>query len=52
MQTLVLKHPELAHERVEIALRGKELVVRQRDIGLEKVYPLHARVDTEKITAK
>jgi len=52
VQTYVLRHPELKHEEIEIVLRGRELVVRQPSIYLEKTYPLHARVDTEKITAK
>jgi len=59
VQVLVLRDPELAHDKVELSLRGApsgtsggELIVRQRSIGLEKVYPLHARVDVDKITAK
>uniref|UniRef100_A0A7S0YJB4 CCDC81 HU domain-containing protein n=1 Tax=Hemiselmis tepida TaxID=464990 RepID=A0A7S0YJB4_9CRYP len=59
VQVLVLRDPELEHDKVELSLRGApsgtsggELIVRQRNIGLEKIYPLHARVDVDKITAK
>jgi len=51
-QVFVLRDEGLDVNQIEITVRGKELVVRQRNIGMERVYPLHSRVDTEKITAK
>jgi hypothetical protein len=51
-QVFVLRDEGLDVNQIEITVRGKELVVRQRNINMERVYPLHSRVDTEKITAK
>ena len=51
-QVFVLRDEGLDVNQIEIMVRGRELVVRQRSIGMERVYPLHSRVDTEKITAK
>lgn len=51
-QVFVLRDEGLDVNQIEITVRGRELVVRQRNIGMERVYPLHSRVDTEKITAK
>jgi len=51
-QVFVLRDEGLDVSQIEITVRGRELVVRQRNIGMERVYPLHSRVDTEKITAK
>jgi len=51
-QVYVLKEPLLDVSKVEIVVRDKELVVRQADIGFERVYPLHPRADAERITAR
>jgi len=51
-QVFVLRDEGLDVNQIEITVRGKELVVRQRNINMERVYPLHSRVDTEKISAK
>lgn len=51
-QVFVLRDSGLEVKELEITVRGRELVVRQRNIGFERVYPLHARVDTERISAK
>ena len=51
-QIFVLHDEGLDVSQIEIVVRGRELVVRQQSIGMERVYPLHARVDTEKISAK
>ena len=51
-QVYVLKEPSLDVSKVEIVVRDKELVVRQADIGFERVYPLHPRADAERITAR
>ena len=48
----VLHDEGLDVKQIEITVRGRELVVRQRNIGMERVYPLHSRVETEKISAK
>jgi len=51
-QVYVLREPELDVAKVEVVVRDKELLVRQADIGFERVYPLHARADAERITAR
>jgi hypothetical protein len=51
-QMFVLHDEGLDVKQIEITVRGRELVVRQRNIGMERVYPLHSRVETEKISAK
>ena len=51
-QVFVLRDEGLDVNQIEITVRGRELVVRQRNIGMERVYPLHSRVDTDKISAK
>ena len=48
----VLEDAGLDVAKMEITVRGRQLVVRQRDIGLHRIYPLPAAVDSATTIAK